>query len=143
MKKLQSSLAILFLITIGFLRCSNNTHQSKQKEKTQTLTGILDTGIKRLSLYLETPKFIRNYLDSIEGKKHWIANPGENWNGGCVQLPGLPSSQFVCANLSSNRYVMTLRGGGIAPATKFIVIHFTNESILDYSIKGNYPLLEN
>jgi len=139
MKKFPSTFAVLFIILFNFPCCTSNSRQSKQQAQKSTVT--FDTKFKTLSLYLETPKFIRNYLDSVAEKRHWIADTGEVWNAGCSKFDALPDYQFVTANLSADQYLLTLKSGGIATFTHFIVLNFKDDSVMSYRMQDNYPVL--
>lgn len=63
--------------------------------------------------YDQVPNAIKKYLDSIEGGKFLIANPGEEWQAGCTAEQGCPRKQFIYAVESEHFFQMKFWQGGI------------------------------
>ena len=105
---------------VAFWGCDQDDSSSSQK--------ILQT-------YTESPRFIRDFLDSASGGSFRIAEKGAAWNGGCSMSGHLPCRQFVSASLNNGQYRLEYLIGGIMIARQSIVINFKNRKVLTYSLE--------
>lgn len=106
--------------------------------------------------YQEAPQIVRSLLDSLTGDFD-IANPGEDWQVGCVRLEKmiqkkvndsiieiefedaeLPSRELVYLGTSDKITLMTYYTGGFGKAAHTLIIKHNNQEILDLW-KGRAP----
>ena len=96
-KKLNYYL-FLFLVLVS-------CNASIEKDKT-TIQRKIYTDHKQF------PAFVKNYLDSLEGGKFLIANPGEKSQEGCVDFDNTPDKQLITAWLDETYFTLSYRQGG-------------------------------
>lgn len=127
---------IIVLVTCLLVNCTSKKTRNRTTTNHSTDSRLgASSEAKKIAAYLETPEFIRHYLDSIAGKKHWIADTGEIWNGGCTKMEGYPDYQFVSANLYSDRCTMIVRTGGIAAFSHYVTVVFKNNLVKSYRMQ--------
>lgn len=101
---------------------------------TALVMGCGDSNPKFINSYKETPVFIKNFLDTTMSQKGWVAEKGENWNGGCVMQENIPSCQFISATVAKNQFKMSFWSGGIVVTKKILKVDFIDNKVIGYSI---------
>lgn len=99
LKFAQPSYYLSFVLL--FVSCNS----MKEKDKTANHKEIYTD-------YQEFPAFIKNYLDSLEGGKFLIANPGKQWQQGCVVFDNTLDKQLITASLDEEYFTLNYRQGG-------------------------------
>jgi hypothetical protein len=97
------------------------------KAKTKIESASVST--KAIKDYRQVPKYIRSYLDSLEGSKFLIANPGEPWAAGCLQFDEEPDKQLISATISVDTFKMRFWQGGIAKMERNMVLLLKGEKV--------------
>lgn len=100
------------------------------------LLGCNDSKVNTIEIksYKETPAFIKNYLDSLSHGKFPIAETGERWNSGCIEIENEPSCQFISASIRNNQFQMKLLEGGLTISKRLFKINFRDEQIVAFSV---------
>jgi hypothetical protein len=78
----------------------------------------------------EIPVFIKLFLDNL-ADSFSIANPGEDWQVGCIIDEALPSRQLIYLGVGSDILLMTYYTGGIGKSEHILIIKFDKTKILD------------
>jgi hypothetical protein len=119
-------LIIMLLFMITFVSCS---HGNAKRHPALDAPGIYDTSnLITLKSYNEVPSFIQHALSSKIIDTNAIADPGEDWDAGCVSL-GLPRIKFGWAKLWNDRFQMCYYTGGIAMTTHFVDFDLDGQKI--------------
>jgi hypothetical protein len=79
----------------------------------------------------ETPIFIKSFLDNLTDSFS-IANPGENWQVGCIIDEPLPARQLIYFGLGSEMALMTYYTGGIGKSEHILIFKFNENKIIDF-----------
>jgi hypothetical protein len=100
------------------------------------LLGCNDSKVSTIEIktYKETPVFIKNYLDSLYNGKFTIAEAGERWNSGCIEIGNEPSCQFISAIISDNQFQMKFLAGGLTISKRLFKLSFRDEQVADFSV---------
>jgi len=102
-------------------------HSNKDKQKAIVLNR-----------YMDTPAFIKSFLDAKHEGKFLIAEPGNDWSSGCIGEAGIPRYLFNRAYFDSTEYKMEFWAGGIAgPHLDTMVLGLQNNQVVSYTI-GRY-----
>jgi hypothetical protein len=80
----------------------------------------------------DIPYFIKTFLDSLTGNDFSIANPGEDWQAGCVIIEKLPSRQLVYLGLGNDIALFSYFTGGIGKSVHVLIIKFSDKIITDF-----------
>jgi hypothetical protein len=70
---------------------------------------------------------LNNLTDSFS-----IANPGENWQVGCVVEQPLPLRQLIYLGIGNDIALMTYYTGGFGKLEHVLIFKFSNDKILDF-----------
>jgi hypothetical protein len=79
----------------------------------------------------EIPVFIKSFLDNLTDTFS-IANPGEDWQVGCIIDEPLPSRQLIYLGVGSDIALMTYYTGGIGKSEHILILKFSDNKILDF-----------
>ena len=77
------------------------------------------------------PTFIKSFLNNLTDSFS-IANPGENWQVGCVVDQPLPSRQLIYLGIGKDIALMTYYTGGFGKLEHVLIFKFSNDKILDF-----------
>ena len=186
MKKINIILAIVVSCLISGCSETNNSQQAENKEvevlekqvfgllnnngayeldtsvilSNQNLNSLIleleKENLESKLVFQEAPKVVRGLLDSLTG--HFdIANPGEDWQVGCVKISKmiekkvndsiievtfddseLPTRGLVYLGTSDNITLMTYYTGGVGKSAHTLIIKHDNQEVFDLW-KGSAP----
>jgi hypothetical protein len=158
-KYIQQLLLGLFLTFLFACNSSSHSNQQVQTADTNRLTSIsldgnkyqIDTAmiltnqnlqplindldkavLKTHNNTKDLPDFIKTFLDSLTGSDFSIANPGEDWQVGCVVIEKLPARQLVYLGLGDDIAMLSYFTGGIGKSEHVLIIKFADKNILDF-----------
>lgn len=91
----------------------------------------------------EIPQFIKSFIGIYEVGGFSMANPGENWQVGCVNLiiidengqiisESLPKTQLAYFGIGSNFAMLAYYAGGAGRSTHVVGMKFSGEQISDF-----------
>lgn len=76
------------------------------------------------------PQAVREHLAEKDGDNLvMMADPGQDWNFGCMRLQGIPSRQLVAAARAGRKWVVHYRTGGFGIAETAVVLEETGAGI--------------
>ena len=116
------------------------------------ITKLENTELKNKDSYEESPKIVQTLMDSLT-KGFDIANPGEDWQVGCLSLKIgkmienkindsiteisfddsklIPSRQLIYLGISKNMTLMAYYTGGMGKSEHILIIRHGKDKILD------------
>jgi hypothetical protein len=123
--KYISVLCLLLLIA-----CSNPTKQKEQVKSASLPSKVFND-------YRQIPLYIRSYLDSIEGGKFLISNPGDRWEAGCNRAEGEADKQLISATLNNEKFTMSYWQGGWGVHQRTILLQIKDSKVIPYKFSAN------
>lgn len=79
----------------------------------------------------EMPVFIQSFLDNLT-ESFSIANPGEDWQEGCIIGEPLPARQLIYFGLGAEMALMTYYTGGFYASEHILIFQFNGNEMIDF-----------
>ncbi|MGZ4033579.1 MAG: hypothetical protein ACXVPU_10525 [Bacteroidia bacterium] len=96
---------------------------------------IVDIENSKMTSYkskTKIPKQVTKFLKYATESNFSIANPGEDWNWGCVGRKRLADRQLTFVALSKDYCVMNYYSGGRGKFRHIVIFKFKNNQIVDF-----------
>jgi len=100
------------------------------------LSELKSSELNEIKKVDQIPNSIKTFLDNITKESFSIANPGQEWQVGCVLTEGLPSRQLIYFGSNSELALMAYYTGGVGKS-EHILIFKLNENIITDLWCGN------